>query len=106
MGRPPLPLGTAGKITVNQEGPKSWCARCRYRDYDGKIYWVERYGETRTKAEQRLKEALRDWVSPVPSAGINRDTKFRVVAVLWLKEFEEDAASEYRSWGSLDTYRS
>jgi integrase len=106
MGRPPLPLGTAGNISAKQEGAKRWCARCRYRDYDGKIYHIERYGETRTKAEQRVKEALRDWVSPVPQAGINRDTKFKEVAAQWLKEFEQDAANEYRSWGSVDTYRS
>ncbi|MBV8932373.1 MAG: site-specific integrase, partial [Kutzneria sp.] len=106
MGRPPLSLGTAGKFNVKEEAPNSWCARCRYRDYDGKIYHVERYGQTRTKAENRLKEALRDWVSPVPSAGISRDTKLREVAAQWFKEFEQDAASDYRSWGSVDTYRS
>lgn len=106
MGRPPLPLGTAGSISVKKEGPKKWCARCRYRDYDGRIYHIERYGESSTKAENRVKEAVRDWVSPVPQAGINRDTKFKVVAAQWLKEFEQDAENEYRSWGSVDTYRS
>lgn len=35
MARPPLPIGTAGKIRREQLGPNIWRARTQFRDYDG-----------------------------------------------------------------------
>ena len=42
MGRPPLPLGTWGRIRRYQVGPKTWRAVANYRDYDGVTRPVER----------------------------------------------------------------
>jgi hypothetical protein len=84
MARPRLALGTYGKINVNKVGPDKFLARCQYRDFDGKIYEVERYGPTAGKAETRLKEAIRDWVAPIAGAEITRNSKFAEVAALWL----------------------
>ena len=60
MARPPLPIGTYGKIKVIQLDANTFRARAKYRDYDGYTRPVERVGASRTKAETRLKEALRD----------------------------------------------
>lgn len=105
MGRRPLPLGTYGKIRVEHLGPKRHRARCLYRDFNGKTYDVERVGTSRADAENNLKAAIRDWVSPVAGATITASSKFREVAALWLAEVERDAEREFRSWGTVDTYR-
>jgi hypothetical protein len=105
MGRPSLVLGTCGKITVYRVASDKYRARCRFRDFDGKIYPVERYAATSAKAERRLKEAIRDWVAPVKDVGMTANTRFREVAARWLREFQRDADQAHRSWGSVDTYR-
>ncbi|ATE57630.1 tyrosine-type recombinase/integrase [Actinosynnema pretiosum] len=105
MPRPPMPVGTHGKIRITRLGPKKYRAECRYRDFSGKVYEVERTGASRTDAENRLKAAVRDWVSPVAGAEITASARFRDVAVLWLAEVERDAEREFRSWGTVDTYR-
>jgi integrase len=106
MARPPLPVGTHGKITVYPAGRGRYRARCRYRHYDGRVYPVERYGSTRTKAELRLREAIRDWTAPTTGAVIGSDTKFAEVARRWMADLERDAEQGHRSWGTVDTYRS
>lgn len=106
MPRPSLELGTYGNVKVYEVEPKKFKARCRYRHFDGKIYWVERYGTSENKAINRLKAAIRDWVTPARGAEVTAKTKFRVVAVLWLERFKQDAEAGHRSLGSYDTYRS
>ena len=106
MARPPLPVGTHGKITVYPAGHGRYRARCRYRHYDGRVYPVERYGPTRTQAELRLREAIRDWTAPTTGAVIGPDTKFVDVARRWMADLERDADQGHRSWGTVDTYRS
>lgn len=105
MPKRPMPLGTHGNIRFETLGRKRVKARCRYRDYDGKVYDVERTGTSQADAANRLKEAIRDWVTPVAGATITRDTRFREVAALWLAEVERDADRDFRSWGTVDTYR-
>jgi len=105
MPRPPLPVGAHGKITVYEVASDKFRARCSYRHYDGKVYPVKRYGSTRTKAENRLKEAIRDWVAPVAAGEFGRHSRFRELAMGWLAEFERDAERGFNSWGSVDTYR-
>jgi hypothetical protein len=101
MARPPLPVGTHGKITVHTAGR----ARCRYRHYDGRVYPVERYAATRTKAELRLREAIRDWTAPATGTAIGPQTRFSDVGRTWMAELERDAEQGLRSWGTVDTYR-
>lgn len=105
MGRPRLQVGTHGSIRTEHVGPKHWRARCRYRDFDGRIYDVERHGTSKANAIDRLKAAIRDWVTPVAGAQIKSATRFSEVAKAWLAEWEADAEQGLRSFGSLDTYR-
>jgi hypothetical protein len=85
MGRPPLPVGTLGKIDFLTIKPRHVRACARYRDYDGIVRSVTRYGPSRPRAEAALKEALRDRVSPT-SGQINQDSRLRTLAQLWLEE--------------------
>ncbi|MBU2669927.1 tyrosine-type recombinase/integrase [Actinoplanes bogorensis] len=86
MARPPLAIGTAGKIKVTGAGA-AWRARCRFRDYDGVVRAMERNGTTKSGAERALKEAVRDRVRVDPTAEINPDTKLSIVAEAWWAGF-------------------
>ncbi|SDY71610.1 Site-specific recombinase XerD [Saccharopolyspora shandongensis] len=104
MPRPPLDVGTYGKIRF-YETATGWRAMTKYRDYDGVTRPVERSGRTQSLAEKKLKKELRDRLTPAQHAGLSPDSKFREAAELWIKEFEEAVEEGVRSPTSLDTYR-
>lgn len=89
MGRPPLPVGTAGKVRFQKLGPRRVRARVNVRDADGEVREVARFGPTQAAAERRLKEALRDRVGPSADGEIMADTRLRDAAKLWLDEIGE-----------------
>ncbi|MFG2186275.1 tyrosine recombinase XerC [Nocardia iowensis] len=86
MARPPLPIGTWGKITRKQIKPNYWYAYCKVRDHDGvtrRAYrWTPEGTADRTGAvaERRLLEHLRDRAHS-GSDEINRET---TVEALWI----------------------
>lgn len=88
MGRPPLPVGTFGKIYVRTMGRGRVEARGSFRDFDGRRRLVARYGQSRAEAERRLREAFRDrsalTVSPVPA-----DTRVSAMAARWLADIDD-----------------
>jgi integrase len=89
MDRPPLPVGTYGRIQVY---PLSWGgfrARVRYRDYDGVTRHIERVGSSRTGAENHLKQALRDRAHVSTDGEITAQTKVSKLAELWLRDIDE-----------------
>ncbi|SDC92295.1 Site-specific recombinase XerD [Geodermatophilus telluris] len=100
MGRPPLPVGTFGKIDFLVVGKGRVRARASVRDFDGRRRFVTRYGSTRAHAERRLREALRDrngMATPAATA----DSRLAAAAALWLAEVE---ASELAA-GTKRLYR-
>lgn len=105
MGRPPLPLGSYGKINVWQEGA-SFIARTKFRDFDGVVRPVKRTGKSKAAAERALKAALAERRSPVKDAEISAHAKFGKVAQMWFAEVEGLVEAGRRSPGTLDTYRS
>lgn len=103
MPRPPLPVGTYGKIDFLTLSNGQVRARARYRDYDGTTRPISRFGSTKARAERTLKLALRDrsrsitgdltpdsrvcdlaqgWLADVDSSGLAAATKehYRYVA--------------------------
>lgn len=100
MARPPMPVGTAGKIDFLTIGPKHVRARVRVRDYDGVTRPVTRFGATKAAAERRLKEALRDRVGPTEGP-ITSDTKVRDLAEVWREEVRASDLSD----GSKELYQ-
>src|SRR3954454_259848 len=58
MGRPPLPVGTFGKIGFLLLPSSEVQARARFRDFDGRTRLVSKTGATRAAAERALKTEL------------------------------------------------
>jgi integrase len=105
MARPPLPLGSYGKITSWQDG-SVWIARAKFRDFDGVGRLVKRSGRTKAAAERALRAALVERQAPAALAEVTPSTTFGKVADLWLAEVERAVDGGTRSPGTLDTYRS
>jgi integrase len=104
MPRPPLPLGTYGKIKTWQED-KTWLARAQFRDFDGIVRPVKRSAKTRAAAERELKTALAERQMPSKQSEITAQTKIEKVAELWLAEIEQAVNGGSKSPSTLDTYR-
>jgi integrase len=105
MGRPPLTVGTHGKIRFDKTST-GYRARASYRGYDGKVREMERSGKSRAKAERELKLAVTRELQ-VPGGGdIGPNARFREVADQWLEWQERRVSSEERSPGTIDNYRS
>lgn len=101
MARPPLPLGSWGKITRTQIAPGRWRARARYRDYDGRTRQVERYAASGAKAERALTAALTQRATH-SSSTITRDTRMSDLSSRWLDEYRAESRSE----NTVKTYES
>lgn len=90
MPRPPLPLGTWGKITV-EAVPSGFRAVAKYRDYDGVTRKVRRADATAGGARNRLLEALRDRTGPTTGRELTAESRFSDAAAVWLAEVQESA---------------
>lgn len=100
MPRPPLPLGTWGKIRRYQLDAKTWRAVTNYRDYDGVTRRVERFGASGAKAERRLVEALRDRARVNGHGQITADTSVRELCSVWF----EDIKRQDKAVATVDAY--
>ncbi len=97
VGRPPLPIGTWGKIKPYPWGD-GWRAYTKFRDYDGVTRRVARTGKTAAAAERALKRALS---ARGQSAGtdVSGDTKVQAVAEPFLTDVRRRRAGT-----TYDTY--
>ena len=90
MPRPPLELGTWGKITrtelkdSNGTPTGSWVARTRYRDYDGTTRQVKANGASGAKAEAALKVSLRDRQRSQGGSGLTGKSTVGELLALWI----------------------
>lgn len=100
MGRPPLPLGTAGKTLFVSMPNGQIQARAKCRDFDGRIRLVSKNGRSRAAAERALKIELANRQTPGGTAAIAGSTHVSDLARLWL-----DAPHGW-STGTERTYRS
>jgi hypothetical protein len=88
--------------------PNRFCARARFRDYDGKTRDVEATGPTGPAAVRALKEKLRDRVAPNDDE-ITRETYISTLAKLWLEEITAEgrlAPQTINTYGSVCACRS
>ena len=88
MGRPPLPVGTWGDITVHTTASGRYEARARYRDYDGITRHARRTGDTPRKAKTALTAALASRAHTVGDE-ITADSRFDAVARIWADTLTE-----------------
>src|SRR5205814_1275674 len=100
MGRPPLPIGTAGDINTYRT-PGGYRAVCKYRDHDGVTRLVERHGPTTARARHRLREAIRDRSRGGSTTDITPDTLIRDLAEFWYAEIQDRDLSP----NTLQAYR-
>jgi integrase len=88
MGRPPLAVGTFGKIDFHTAANGQIRARANFRDYDGVRRQVYRWGPTVAAAERALRAALRDRTAP-DDGDITADAKVASLADQWLAEVDD-----------------
>jgi integrase len=100
VGRPPLRLGTAGKTLFVAMPNGRIQARVKFRDFDGRVRLVAKYGLSRAAAERALKLALANRQTPGGSGATVAATHVSELARLWL-----DAPHGW-STGTERTYRS
>ena len=91
MPRPPLPIGTYGRITFSVSASGSHIARASYRDADGVTRPVARTAATQAIARNKLLTALRERSSPNSRSGLSAESRFKETAALWLAGVEEAA---------------
>lgn len=102
-GRPPLEVGTYGKITVKEANGK-WRARTMFRDLDGVTREVERWAETSRRADSALKKALSRRTGP-PGNAVTGESKFTDVAERWMENVQQSVERGKKSPGSIELYR-
>ena len=106
-GRPPLRIGSHGKITRKYLGGGVWLARCRYRDSDGVTRIVQRLGPADDHdqhgklAEDALIEALTARRPPSGPDAIGLDTPVVALVDAHIDRLAEDG----RAIRTIDTYR-
>lgn len=86
MPRPPLQVGTWGRISRDQVQPGVWRAMARFRDFDGLTRKVEARAATGAKAERQLVLAMTDRAMPA-GEDITADTRISALAAVWWAEF-------------------
>jgi integrase len=100
VGRPPLPVGTFGKVGFVAQPGGEIQARARFRDYDGRTRLVSKVGPSRAAAERALKAELAARQSPGGSGAIGAGMRLENLADAWLE------AAHGWSTGTERTYRS
>lgn len=104
MGRPPLAPGTYGEISARYLTPQTAKARARYRDYDGKVRTVARFGQTEAAAKRALKDALVNFQRAGGAGAITGSTTVSDLADLWLARALKDNGDPWAT-NTADTYR-
>ena len=90
MPRPPLVIGTWGRIRRRKLPSGAWVADARYRDHDGVTRQIERTGATGQKAEDALKRALTERLT-LAGDDITAETTIRGVGEQWFVDEIEGA---------------
>lgn len=103
--RPPLPLGTWGKISRKKHLNGRWRATTRYRDTDGITRTAEAWGSSGAAAERNLVTSFQGRQAPT-SSEISRNTRLSELSDLWFDEIENNGRAGRRTIdGYRDTYR-
>lgn len=100
MPRPPLPIGSWGKVTRTEMRPKKWRARANFRDFTGRTKRIEAWGKSGADAQRNLEAELRDRVATV-SEDITGSMRLHALGQRWLTECEQadlepQSVAEYR----------
>ncbi|MFG1626267.1 helix-turn-helix domain-containing protein [Kribbella sp. NPDC049227] len=111
MAKPPLPIGSWGEIstwvvqTDTKGKPVKYKSQAKFRDHDGHVRQVSKYGKTKTAAERALQQKLQDRAKTNQSGELTAMHKISHLLDLWEKRFERLVTDGKRSPTSLETYR-
>ncbi|MFE5837233.1 tyrosine recombinase XerC [Arthrobacter sp. NPDC056493] len=100
MPRPPLPIGSWGKIKRTELGKGRWVAKARVRDLDGVTRLVERNGRTGAEAERNLNAHLAERTAP----SVEDLTPESRLTDLW-EAYEAHLLEEGRAIRTMERYR-
>lgn len=100
MPRPPLAIGSWGKVSRTQVGPKKWRARARFRDFTGTTKTVEAWGRSGAEAQRRLEVELRDRIASAGSE-ITGEMRLSSLGESWLEEVAQGGLTPQ----TVDRYR-
>jgi integrase len=98
--RPPLPIGSWGKIKRTELGKGRWVAKARVRDLDGVTRLVERNGRTGAEAERNLSAHLAERTAP----SMEDLTPESALTALW-EAYEAHLLEEGRAIRTMERYR-
>jgi integrase len=101
MPRPPLQIGTWGRIARKELEPGLWWARARFRDHDGRTRLLEARAATGAKAERALIAAMTQRATAA-SGDLSPTTRLAALADYWLRT-EIDGSS--RAHATRERYR-
>jgi len=101
MGRPPLPLGTYGRVLFIAQAGGRVQARARFRDYDGCIRLVSKIGGSRPAAERALKADLTRRQAPGGQGAISPATRLDALADAWLLAPHAWASGTQRTYATI-----
>lgn len=110
MARPPLPIGSWGKIStkVTKTDAKGKAighmAKANFRDHDGHVRDVRAAGRSASAAEQALLVKLRDRAKVGQTGELTAMHKVGQLLDLWEKRFKKLVELGKRSPTSFDTY--
>lgn len=90
MARPPMPIGSRGKVRRVELDQGRWVARARYRDLDGRTRQVAAWGNTGAAAERALLISLRDRTATEIGGAVTREIRVSHLCELWLEEIEAE----------------
>lgn len=98
--RPPLPIGSWGKIKRTELDKGRWVAKARVRDLDGVTRLVERNGRTGAEAERNLSAHLAERTAP----SVEDLTPESRLTDLW-EAYEAHLLEEGRAIRTMERYR-
>jgi integrase len=100
VGRPPLPVGTYGRVSFVELPSGEIQARARFRDYDGRTRLVSKVGHSKAAAERALKAELTSRQGPAGTGAVGSSMRVQDLADAWLE------SAHGWSTGTERTYRS
>jgi integrase len=110
MPRPPLPIGSWGRISTaiiktDERGkPVTYRAKAKFRDHDGQLRDVTSYGKTPSASERALLTKLQDRSRNSRAGDLTAMDRIAKAIDLWVEKFRSLVADGHRSPTSLDTY--
>lgn len=87
-GRPPLAIGTYGRIRRTELSPGQWLAEARFRDRDGETRRVKAVGTTGARAEAALRDKLKTRKEQGFTAELTSESRVSALLERWLVEVD------------------